>query len=62
MAASNRYRIPSPKDIAEDDWMMDTCRGRRFCPQHPRQQMIPMGMTDMCPLEHDDAAHARTDD
>ncbi|GAA3293234.1 hypothetical protein GCM10020295_14510 [Streptomyces cinereospinus] len=62
MAAGNRYRTPSSKDIAVDDWVVDTYRGRRRCPQHPMQQMIPMGVTDMCPLDHGEEAHSRSDD
>ncbi len=38
---------------------MDTYRGRRYCPQHPSQQMIPMGLADVCPLEHRDEVHER---
>ncbi|MEV5319095.1 hypothetical protein AB0K92_15815 [Streptomyces sp. NPDC052687] len=47
--------------MAEDDWGADTRRGRRFCPQHPTQQMIPIGMTDVCPLEGVEAPPKRTD-
>jgi hypothetical protein len=52
MASSSRNRIPTPRDLAEDDWLMDTYRGRRYCPRHPTQQMIPLGVADVCPLEH----------
>lgn len=50
-----RYRIPTARDIAEDDWRTDHARGRRYCPVHPSQQMIPMLArpdVDMCPLSH----------
>lgn len=52
MAPSSRSRIPTPKDLAEDDWVTDTYRGRRYCPQHRSQQMIPLGAADVCPLAH----------
>jgi hypothetical protein len=55
MAASNKYRPPTTRDIAEDDWQTDNARGRRYCPVHRSQQMIPMLARpdlDMCPLPH----------
>ncbi|MFE7277932.1 hypothetical protein [Streptomyces sp. NPDC057623] len=53
--AASRYRPPTARDIAEDDWHTDNARGRRHCPVHPSQQMIPMLAgpdVDMCPLPH----------
>lgn len=53
--AASRYRPPTPRDLAEDDWLTDHARGRRHCPAHPSQQMIPMLAgpdVDMCPLAH----------
>jgi hypothetical protein len=49
------YRPPTPREIAEDEWITDRGRGRKRCPQHPTQQMIPMAAgLDMCPLPHGD--------
>lgn len=53
MPARNGYKPPTPKDLAEEEWRLNTARGRRYCPVHPDQQMMPLllGM-DMCPLPH----------
>ena len=50
---SSRPRVPTPRDLAHDEWATDTRRGRRHCPQHRGQQMIPLGVADVCPLPHD---------
>lgn len=50
----NQYRVPTAHDLAEDDWVTDNCRGRRKCPEHPQQDMIPMVRNDICPLDHGD--------
>jgi hypothetical protein len=59
MASSTRNRVPTPRDIAHDDYATDTRRGRRYCPQHRAQQMIPIGLTDVCPLDHGDRERER---
>lgn len=61
MASSSRNRVPTTRDLAEEDLLMDTFRGRRHCPAHPTQQMIPLGVSDVCPLEHG-AADSQADD
>lgn len=52
---ATRYRPPTQKELDKDDWGTDHARGRRYCPEHPSQQMIPMLAgpdLDMCPLPH----------
>jgi len=51
-SSSSRSRVPTPRDLAHEEWVTDTYRGRRHCPQHPAQQMIPLGVADVCPLNH----------
>ncbi|WP_128803742.1 MULTISPECIES: hypothetical protein [unclassified Streptomyces] len=50
MAASNRPRVLGPRALAEDEHRIDQARGRRYCPVHRDQQMIPLlpGL-DACP-------------
>ena len=53
MATSNRYRPPTPRQLAEEEWQLDHARGRRYCKVHPDQQMMPLTSTlDLCPLPH----------
>ncbi|MGC5034089.1 hypothetical protein ACPXCS_06330 [Streptomyces sp. DT190] len=59
MASSSRNRIPTQRDIAHDDYVTDTSHGRRYCPQHRSQQMIPIGWANACPLDHGDREHER---
>ena len=59
MAPASRNRVPTPRDIAHDEYVTDTARGRRFCPQHRSQRMIPIGLTDVCPLDHAHSEHQR---
>lgn len=53
MAVSNRPRVLTRKGLAEDEHRIDQIRGRRYCPTHRDQQMIPLlpGL-DMCPACH----------
>jgi hypothetical protein len=43
----------TPRELAEDDALIDKVRGRRYCSVHRDQEMIPMlpGM-DVCPVSH----------
>ena len=58
--AVSRNRVPTPRDLAEDEWRMDTVRGRRYCRVHPQQQMVPLGVADVCPLPHGET-HEKAD-
>jgi hypothetical protein len=51
MAASTRQRTPTSRDLAEDEYRTDQIRGRRYCPVHRSQQMMPLlpGL-DVCPV------------
>lgn len=51
--AANGYRPMTPRELAEDDALIDKVRGRRYCSVHRDQEMIPMlpGM-DVCPVSH----------
>ncbi|MER5501316.1 hypothetical protein ABT096_29505 [Streptomyces sp. NPDC002561] len=49
---ASRNPVPAPHDIAYDEWKTDNARGRRYCPEHPQQQMISLGIRDVCPMEH----------
>jgi hypothetical protein len=50
MAASNRPRVLGPRGLAEDEHRIDQARGRRYCPVHRDQQMIPLlPGVDVCP-------------
>lgn len=50
MAARPRNRILTRKDLDEDEYLIDKGWGRRYCPVHRTQQMIPLlpGL-DTCP-------------
>jgi hypothetical protein len=50
MVTNGRPRTLTFKALAEDECRVDQIRGRRYCPVHRRQQMIPLlpGM-DVCP-------------
>ncbi|WP_405671435.1 hypothetical protein [Streptomyces sp. NBC_01530] len=61
MAVNGRSRVPTRRDLAEEELMLDTYRGRRYCKQHPSQQMIPLGVADVCPLEHSAAGEQPVD-
>lgn len=61
MAVNSRNRVPTSRDLAEDELRVDTYRGRRYCRQHASQQMIPLGVADVCPLEHGAAGDRRAD-
>lgn len=51
MAAGTPHRIPTRKDLAEDEYRVDQSRGRRYCPVHGSQQMIPLlPGKDFCPV------------
>lgn len=48
--AANGYRPMSPRQLADDEFRIDQIRGRRYCREHPRQQMIPLlPGVDVCP-------------
>lgn len=51
MAANTRSRIPTRKELAEEEYRIDQGRGRRNCPVHRSQQMMPLlpGL-DVCPV------------
>ncbi|MFI8535315.1 hypothetical protein ACIGMX_34360 [Streptomyces aquilus] len=50
MAVSARSRIPTRKELAEEEYRIDQVRGRRRCPVHRSQQMIPLlAGVDVCP-------------
>lgn len=51
MAGSTRSRIPTPRDLAEEEYLLDWAGGRRYCPVHRTQQMIPLWRgKDVCPV------------
>ncbi|MEU2780510.1 hypothetical protein [Streptomyces sp. NPDC007110] len=51
------YRTPTPRDLAEDEWLTDHAGGRRHCPVHRNQQMIALVPgVDRCPLPHGEGA------
>ncbi len=53
MATSSKYRPPTPRLLAEEEWKLDHSRGRRYCPVHRTQQMMPLlAGVDVCPLPH----------
>jgi hypothetical protein len=50
---ATRYRPPTPRELAEDEWKIDHARGRKHCPVHRTQQMMPLAAgLDVCPLPH----------
>ncbi|RSN13726.1 hypothetical protein DMH25_08005 [Streptomyces sp. WAC 01325] len=53
MSARTGYKPPTKKALAEEEWRLDHVRGRRYCPVHRDQAMMPVlfGM-DVCPLSH----------
>lgn len=51
MAASTRQRVPTSRDLAEDEYRTDQIRGRRHCRVHRSQQMMPLlAGLDVCPV------------
>jgi hypothetical protein len=59
MPAGNGYRPPTPREMAHDDLITDRGRGRRYCPAHPSQEMVPLlAGVDVCPLPHDEGDSA----
>ena len=49
--AANGYRPPTPRQLAEEELLIDQVRGRRHCRVHPQQQMIPLlAGVDICPV------------
>jgi hypothetical protein len=63
MTSGHKYRPPTPREVAEDEWNVDHARGRRYCPVHPTQQMMPVLFgRDVCPLAHGDAEATASDE
>lgn len=56
MSPATRRQLPTPKELASEDWLVNKVKGRRKCPEHRQQDMIPLGLRDLCPLPHDDPA------
>lgn len=47
----NGYRPLTQKHLDEEEHRIDNSRGRRYCPRHPAQQMIPILVNiDTCPI------------
>lgn len=51
------YRTPTPRDLAQDELLIDRAGGRRYCPVHRDQEMIALVPgVDRCPLPHGEGA------
>ncbi|GCB49492.1 hypothetical protein SNL152K_6831 [Streptomyces sp. NL15-2K] len=49
--AANGYRPLTPRQLAEEERLIDQVRGRRYCRVHRDQQMIPLlAGVDVCPV------------
>lgn len=55
MTASGSRPPMSSRELALDEAMIDLSRGRRHCPVHRNQEMLPLlPGKDYCPLSHDE--------
>ncbi|MFF9205160.1 hypothetical protein ACF1AE_25730 [Streptomyces sp. NPDC014986] len=50
---AGRHHPPTRRELAEDELTTDRGRGRKNCPVHRTQEMIPLGVATVCPLPHD---------